>query len=111
MQIHRGVDISTAKATHSEQAQATHHMLYICDEKTKSFTVDDFRDAALPIFNRLQNAGRNRWRNNQLCRKFLMESAGVTATEYSMFRFKRCTLTIQTMTTQVIPMRTMDIRQ
>lgn len=58
MQIYRGVDISTAKATRSEQAQAPHHMLDVCDATTKSFTVVDFRDAVLPIVNRLENAGR-----------------------------------------------------
>lgn len=58
MQIYRGLDISTAKATRSEQAQAPHHMLDVCDVTTKAFTVVDFRDAALPIIDRLQNVGR-----------------------------------------------------
>lgn len=58
MQIYRGLDISTAKATCSERAQAPHHMLDVCDVTTKSFTVVDFRDATLPIIDRLQDAGR-----------------------------------------------------
>lgn len=58
MQIYRGLDISTAKATQSEQAQVPHHMLDVCGVTTKSFTIVDFRDATLPIIERLQKAGR-----------------------------------------------------
>lgn len=48
MQVYKGLDISTAKATRDERSKAVHHMLDICDMKTKTFTVVDFRDAALP---------------------------------------------------------------
>lgn len=48
MQIYKGLDISTAKATAPERSQAVHHMLDVCDMKTKTFTVVDFRDLALP---------------------------------------------------------------
>lgn len=77
---------STAKATHSEQAQAPHHKLDIRDVTTKSITVVDCKSTAKCR----SNASNNRWRNKLLCRKFVIESVGVTATEYSMFRFKRC---------------------
>lgn len=53
MQIYNRLDISTAKATAAERSQAVHHMLDVCDVKTKTFTVVDYRDAALPIVNRL----------------------------------------------------------
>lgn len=53
MQIYKGLDISTAKATAHERSQAVHHMLDVCDMKTKTFTVVDFRDLALPTVNRL----------------------------------------------------------
>lgn len=55
MQIYRGLDISSAKATPSEQAQVPHHMLDICDATTKSFSVFDFRNMALPILDHLRN--------------------------------------------------------
>lgn len=58
MQVYRGLDISAGKATRSEQAQAPHHMLDVCDKTTESFTVHEFRDAVLPIVDRLQNTGR-----------------------------------------------------
>lgn len=58
MQIYKSLDISTAKATRSEQAQAPHHMIDVCDVTTKTFTVVDFRDATIPIIDRLQKAGR-----------------------------------------------------
>lgn len=53
MQIYKGLDISTAKATLAERSQAVHHMLDVCDIKTKRFTVVDFRDAALPKIDQL----------------------------------------------------------
>lgn len=55
MQIYKGLDISTAKATAAERSMAAHHMLDVCDIKTKSFTVVDFRDAALPKVHQLLN--------------------------------------------------------
>ncbi|XP_055325712.1 tRNA dimethylallyltransferase [Sitodiplosis mosellana] len=53
MQIYKGLDISTAKATPKERSKAVHHMLDVCDMKTKTFTVVDFRDAALPKIEQL----------------------------------------------------------
>lgn len=53
MQIYKGLDISTAKATAQERSQAVHHMLDVCDMKTQTFTVVDFRDLALPKINQL----------------------------------------------------------
>lgn len=53
MQIYKGLDISTAKATQNERSKAVHHMLDVCDMKTKTFTVVDFRDLALPKIQQL----------------------------------------------------------
>lgn len=53
MQIYKGLDISTAKATTDERSKAVHHMLDVCDIKTKTYTVVDFRDSALPTINKL----------------------------------------------------------
>lgn len=53
MQIYKGLDVSTAKATAHERSQAVHHMLDVCDMKTRTFTVVDFRNLALPIIDRL----------------------------------------------------------
>lgn len=58
MQIYKGLDISTAKATPDERSAAVHHMLDVCDVKTKTFTVVDYRDAALPIINGLLDADK-----------------------------------------------------
>lgn len=52
MQVYKGLDIVTAKATKPEQSMAKHHMLDIVDAG-KMFTVVDFRDAALPIIDDL----------------------------------------------------------
>lgn len=52
MQVYKGLDIVTAKATATEQAMAPHHLLDIV-EPGKAFTVVDFRDAALPVIDRL----------------------------------------------------------
>lgn len=56
MQIYKGLDISTAKATRVEQAQAVHHLLDVrdaCSNLIQPYTVVDFRDSALPIIDRL----------------------------------------------------------
>lgn len=56
MQIYKGLDISTAKATRDEQSQAVHHLLDVrdaCSDINNSYHVVDFRDAALPIIDRL----------------------------------------------------------
>lgn len=52
MQVYKGLDIVTAKATPAEQAVAPHHLLDIVSPG-KAFTVVDFRDAALPVIERL----------------------------------------------------------
>lgn len=52
MQVYKGLDIVTAKATPAEQAVAPHHLLDIVSPG-KAFTVVDFRDAALPVIDRL----------------------------------------------------------
>lgn len=48
MQVYKGLDIVTAKATAEEQSSAPHHLLDVA-LPGKPFTVVDFRDAALPI--------------------------------------------------------------
>lgn len=48
MQVYKGLDIVTAKATSDEQLAAPHHLLDVA-QPGKPFTVVDFRDAALPI--------------------------------------------------------------
>lgn len=55
MQVYKGLDIVTAKATKVEQSMAKHHLLDICDGGSK-FTIVDFRDAALPIIDNLLEA-------------------------------------------------------
>lgn len=52
MQVYKGLDIVTAKATKVEQSMAKHHLLDIVDAGSK-FTVVDFRDSALPIIDNL----------------------------------------------------------
>lgn len=58
MQIYKGLDISTAKATQEERSQAIHHLLDICDVKTKTFSVVDFRNKALPVIDNLLHASK-----------------------------------------------------
>lgn len=53
MQIYKGLDISTAKATAAERSQAPHHMLDVCDVRSKMFSVVDYRNAAMPIIDKL----------------------------------------------------------
>lgn len=48
MQVYKGLDIVTAKATAEEQSAAPHHLLDVA-QVGKPFTVVDFRDTALPI--------------------------------------------------------------
>lgn len=58
MQIYTGLDISTAKATAAERSQAIHHMLDVCTVTTKTFSVVDFRDKAVPIIDRTLDNGK-----------------------------------------------------
>ena len=48
-QVYKGLHIVTAKVTKEEQAKAAHHMLDIVDPLNPSYTVVQFRDAAIPI--------------------------------------------------------------
>ena len=46
MQIYRGMDIGTAKATAAEQARAPHHLINVVDP-SESYSVESYRAAAL----------------------------------------------------------------
>ncbi|XP_022905415.2 tRNA dimethylallyltransferase [Onthophagus taurus] len=52
MQVYKGLDIITAKATKDEQNLATHHLIDVLSP-TEEFTVVDYRDRALNIIDRL----------------------------------------------------------
>ncbi|XP_022232901.2 tRNA dimethylallyltransferase [Drosophila obscura] len=52
MQVYTNLDIATAKATKEEQARARHHLLDVATP-AEPFTVTHFRNAALPIIERL----------------------------------------------------------
>ncbi|XP_017023592.1 tRNA dimethylallyltransferase [Drosophila kikkawai] len=52
MQVYTHLDIATAKATREEQARARHHLLDVTTP-AEPFTVTHFRNAALPIIERL----------------------------------------------------------
>ncbi|CAO1417085.1 unnamed protein product [Diamesa hyperborea] len=52
MQVYKGLNIATAKATLNEQAQAPHHLLDVITPH-EPFTVTHFRDMALPIVDNL----------------------------------------------------------
>ncbi|XP_050703823.1 tRNA dimethylallyltransferase-like [Eriocheir sinensis] len=52
MQVYKGLDIITNKVTPEEAAQAPHHILGFLDPLSR-FTVTDFRNAALPVVERL----------------------------------------------------------
>lgn len=58
MQVYKGLDISTAKATTEERSQAVHHMLDVCDLDTRTFTVAEYRNQALPIIERIIADGK-----------------------------------------------------
>ncbi|XP_061937659.1 tRNA dimethylallyltransferase isoform X2 [Apis cerana] len=53
MQVYKGLNIVTAKVTKEEQEKAPHHMLNIVDSLNPSYTVVQFRDAAIPIIDDL----------------------------------------------------------
>ncbi|KAH8346558.1 hypothetical protein KR084_004791 [Drosophila pseudotakahashii] len=52
MQVYTHLDIATAKATKEEQSRARHHLLDVATPE-EPFTVTHFRNAALPIVERL----------------------------------------------------------
>lgn len=55
MQVYKGLDITTAKATPHERATIKHHMLDVCDIHTRFSTIIHYRNEALPILERLLN--------------------------------------------------------
>lgn len=57
MQVYRGLDIATAKATDAERAAAPHHLLDVA-LPGQPYSVVDFRDAALPVVEDLLGAGK-----------------------------------------------------
>lgn len=57
MQIYKGMDIGTAKATASEQAAAKHHMLDILSP-TESFSAGAYKAMALPIAEDISGRGK-----------------------------------------------------
>lgn len=48
LQVYKGLDVITAKATEEERNRVPHHLLDVVDP-LKAFTVVDFRNAALKI--------------------------------------------------------------
>lgn len=53
MLIYKGLDIGTAKPTQEETLGVTHHMIDVA-EPTQNFSVSDYKNAALPIVERLE---------------------------------------------------------
>ncbi|XP_060081707.1 tRNA dimethylallyltransferase-like [Ylistrum balloti] len=53
MQVYKGLDISTNKVTAEELRQCPHHMIDFLSPLTRNYTVTDYRDATLPIIDRL----------------------------------------------------------
>lgn len=58
MQVYKGLDITTAKATQLERATVKHHMLDVCDLNTRNSTIIHYRNEALPILERLLNQSK-----------------------------------------------------
>ncbi|CAJ1228317.1 tRNA dimethylallyltransferase [Levilactobacillus zymae] len=56
MQVYRHLDIGTAKATPTEQQQAPHHLIDVCDV-TQQFTVAQFVAAARPLITAITARG------------------------------------------------------
>ncbi len=57
MQIYRGMDIGTAKATDEQRAAVAHHMIDIA-EPDESFSAKDYRDMALGIAESIAGRGK-----------------------------------------------------
>lgn len=57
MLIYKGLDIGTAKPTQEETSGVTHHMIDVA-EPTQNFSVSDYKNAALPIVERLEREGK-----------------------------------------------------
>ena len=57
MQMYRGLDIATAKASAEEREGVPHHLLSVMDV-SKAITVHDFRDMALPVIDDILRRGK-----------------------------------------------------
>ena len=57
MQIYRGMDVGTAKATAEEQARAPHHLIDVVDP-TESYSVEAYREAAIGCAREITERGR-----------------------------------------------------
>lgn len=57
MQIYRGMDIGTAKATAAQRAQLPHHMIDIVDPRADGFSVENWREGALSAISTINAAG------------------------------------------------------
>lgn len=57
MQIYRGLDIGTAKATPEEQAQVPHHLIDVADP-TENYSAAKFVEAAQKAINDIANRGK-----------------------------------------------------
>lgn len=57
MLIYKGLDVGTAKPTDEEKDGVVHHMIDVA-EPTQSFSVSDYKNAALPIIERLEREGK-----------------------------------------------------
>lgn len=57
MQIYRGMDIGTAKATAEEQARAVHHLIDVVDP-SECFSVEAYRSAAMSCAGDITSRGR-----------------------------------------------------
>lgn len=55
--VYKGLNVGTAKPTKEEMAGVKHHMIDVV-EPTASFSVGDYRDAAIPILDELLNGGK-----------------------------------------------------
>ncbi|MCH5148397.1 MAG: tRNA (adenosine(37)-N6)-dimethylallyltransferase MiaA [Clostridiales bacterium] len=55
--IYRGLDIGTAKPTEAEKRGVKHHLIDIV-EPNESFSVSDYKNAVLPVLNRLLSEGK-----------------------------------------------------
>ncbi|MBR7117557.1 MAG: tRNA (adenosine(37)-N6)-dimethylallyltransferase MiaA [Clostridia bacterium] len=57
MQIYRGMDIGTAKATPEERARARHHMIDLCDP-SQVYSAEDYKQAAMAVALDITKRGR-----------------------------------------------------
>eukprot|EP00795_Rhopilema_esculentum_P011761 gene11761-2058_t len=57
MQVYKGLDVVTAKATQAERAEIKHHMIDMVNP-LDSFSVVEFRNMALPIISDISSKGK-----------------------------------------------------